>query len=485
MSPWALLVVGMLAVVVAIGWLKWHPFIALFGAALLVAGLTAPEQVYWAQLKTESREALRALPPEQIGSAPVDLQLAHGSATKVAKTWFVTRVVDAFGKGCGSFAIIIAMAAIVGKCLLDSGAARRIVESLMALLGLRRTPIALALSAFTLGIPVFFDTVFFLMMPLVRALRERTGKDYLLYILTVVAGATMAHSLVPPTPGPLTVAGFFGDQVSIGSMMIGGLIVGAGTVSAGVAYAYWANLRWEIDLPTLDGAGESAPVLDRLPTLGFSLLPVLLPLVLIAGQTICDAVGFSHPIVKFLGDKHIALMLAAGVAVFLLIRSGAVTGGSTREAVQSALASGGTIILVTAAGSAFGVILGDTGIAETISASIPHGQSLWLLPLAYLITALVRTAQGSATVAMITAGGIVAPIAMASPLAYAPIYLALAIGCGSKPISWANDSGFWLIGRMSGMTPIQTFKTVSIMMIIMSLVGLAMVLLGAVLLPLR
>jgi GntP family gluconate:H+ symporter len=153
--------------------------------------------------------------------------------------------------------------------------------------------------------------------------------------------------------------------------------------------------------------------------------------------------------------------------------------------VQRSLASGGTIILVTAAGSAFGVILGDTGIAESISGSIPRGQSLWLIPLAFLITALVRTAQGSATVAMITAGGIVAPIAMASPLAYAPLYLALAIGCGSKPICWANDSGFWLIGRMSGMNPIQTFKTVSIMMLLMSLVGLVMVMLGALLLPMR
>jgi GntP family gluconate:H+ symporter len=107
-----------------------------------------------------------------------------------------------------------------------------------------------------------------------------------------------------------------------------------------------------------------------------------------------------------------------------------------------------------------------------------------LIPVAFLVTALIRTAQGSATVAMITAGGMVAPIAIGADLSYSALYLALAIGCGSKPISWANDSGFWVIGRMTGMTPMETFKTVSVMMMIMSLAGLAVVLLGAIFIPL-
>ncbi|MDA7922272.1 GntP family permease, partial [Verrucomicrobiales bacterium] len=128
--------------------------------------------------------------------------------------------------------------------------------------------------------------------------------------------------------------------------------------------------------------------------------------------------------------------------------------------------------------------LKDTGIAQHISEAMAGKASFWLIPIAYLTTALIRTAQGSATVAMITAGGMIAPIALQSELSFSALYLALAIGCGSKPVSWANDSGFWVIGRMSGMSPLETFRSVSVMMIVMSLVGLAVTMLGALVLPL-
>lgn len=489
MSPFLLLFVGMAIVVLSILVLRWHPFVSLIVAALTVAALTPEELLVGAQLSGEAAEWYQENGQDARDGNFARLAVASEilAAEQKAGTWFVSRVTGAFGKACGGIALIIAMAAIIGKCLLDSGGARRIVDALLRRLGLRGTPFAFALSSFTLGIPVFFDTVFYLLFPLGKALRRKTGKDYLLYILTIVAGATMAHSLVPPTPGPLTVAGFFGDKVSIGSMMLGGLIVGLFTVSAGIAYAYWANRRWEIPLRGEDAEAEVLEELetDKLPSLWFSLLPILLPVVLIAGQTINQALGGDSAVLKFLGDKNIALILSAGVAILLLITSPfRKTRQHIREAVQEALASGGVIILVTAAGSGFGAVLKDTGIAGEIGALFDGGGTLVLIPVAYLVTALVRTAQGSATVAMITAGGIIAPLAMGTDLGYSALYLALAIGCGSKPISWANDSGFWVIGRMSGMTPLETFKTVSVMMILMSLVGLAVVLLGATVFPL-
>ncbi len=497
MSPSLLLLIGMLIVVVGIIGLRVHPFVALITAALAVAFLTPEDSIYRSALDSDERAAL--FPADIIaveinsGGAELDGRAvavvgAHQDAVSKSESWFVSRVTSAFGGGCGKIAIIIAMAAIIGKCLLDSGAARRIVEALMALFGVRRTPIAFAMSAFTIGIPVFFDTVFYLLMPLGRALRVKTGKDYLLYILTIVAGATMAHSLVPPTPGPLTVAGFFGDEVSIGSMMIGGLLVGMVTVTVGVLYAHWANKRWEIPLRDMAGhvSGEGDSGVDEsqpMPALWLSLLPIILPIGLIGGYTAHTALGGTSEVFRFLGDKNLALILAAGVSILLLIYSKRRQKGEISAAVQDALASGGVIILVTAAGSAFGAVLRDTGIADTIGGIVPSGKSLFLIPIAYLVTALVRTAQGSATVAMITAGGIVAPIALATDLSYSALYLALAIGCGSKPISWANDSGFWVIGRMSGMTPMETFKSVSVMMILMSLAGLIVVFLGALLFP--
>ena len=485
MGPVSILTIGVLIVVLGIIALRWHPFLALIVAALLVAALTPSELILRSSLSMEAREALlsEGFPNEKAEISP-EFREQYAQAEERANSWFVARVTGAFGKGCGSLAIVIAMASIIGKCLLDSGGARRIVDALMNLLGLKGTPIAFAASAFTLGIPVFFDTVFYLLMPLGKALRRQTGKDYLLYILTIVAGATMAHSLVPPTPGPLTVAGFFGDRVSVGSMMMGGIVVGLFTVSAGICFAYWANRRWNIPLRDTDLEEITATQVTP-PSLWLSLLPIVLPVALIGGQTVLKMLEIDSKTMQFLGDKNIALILAAGVALGLLALSRRGSGESDlRSAVQNALASGGVIILITAAGSAFGSVLKDTGIAETIGSAVSGGTSLLLIPVVYGVTALVRTAQGSATVAMITAGGVIAPISNEFDLAFSPLYLALAIGCGSKPISWANDSGFWVIGRMSGMTPLETFKSVSVMMIVMSLVGLLVVFLGAVFLPL-
>ncbi len=488
MGSLTLLLLGMGIVVAGIIALRWHPFVALTAAGLAVAALTPAELLYRSKLEAAPRSALAAEGRGIPESVPPEHVKAHDAALAHAKKWFVSRFTEAFGRGCGEIALVIAMAAIIGQCLLASGGAKRIVDSLMRLCGARGTPFAFAGSAFTLGIPVFFDTVFYLLMPLGKALRRETGKDYLLYILTIVAGATMAHSLVPPTPGPLTVAGYFGDRVTIGSMMLGGLVVGLFTVTTGIAFAYWANQRWEIPLREEAGYGtqDDAPAFGGpLPPLWLSLFPIVLPVALIGGETVLAAMGREIAAMKILGDKNIALILSAGAAVWLLVRSRQAAGnGGVKESVQAALASGGIIILITAAGSAFGSVLKDTNIAELISDSIEGRQTLMLIPIAYLVTALIRSAQGSATVAMITAGGMVAPLANGTELSYSALYLALAIGCGSKPISWANDSGFWVIGRMTGMTPLETFKTVSMMMLVMSLAGLALILVGAVVLPL-
>lgn len=447
MSPFLILAIGMAVVIGGILALRLHAFLALILGALTVAALTPSDEAA------------------------------------------IARVSSALGGGFSKLAIIIAMAAIIGKCLLDSGAAERIVFSLRNALGEKRTPLAFSASAFTLGIPVFFDTVFYLLMPLGKALRAHTGKDYLLYILAIVCGATMAHSLVPPTPGPLLVATELG--VDIGAMMLGGLAVGLVTVTAGFLYAVWANRRWEIPLrPSAELSQDELEAManrdvSELPGFFVSVLPILLPVVLIAGQTVAESFGVENAFLNTIGDKNIALILSAAIALGLLAMAKRKSLGELTDSVQSALASGGVILLITSAGSAFGAVLRDTGITDAVAGLVPEKQSLVLIPIAFLITTAVRTAQGSATVAMITAIGIVAPIIGAVDLAFHPVYIALAIGCGSKPIMWANDSGFWIIGRMSGMTPLETFKTASVQMIVMAVTGLIVVMFGASLLPLK
>ena len=407
------------------------------------------------------------------------------------------RIGTGFGNTCLKIGIMIAMASIIGQCLMQSGAAERIVLVLRQILGEKNAPAAFIASGFTLGIPVFFETVFYLMIPLGKALYLKTRQNYLLYVLAIIAGASMAHSLVPPTPGPLFVAQELG--IDLGMAILCGLVVGAFTVTAGFTWALFINSR--ITIPLRESADLDQNALDEmaqrkpedLPGLFGSLLPIAIPMVLLAGGTMFQTFFGNNndaswakqiePVVQLLGNKDIALSIAALCGILLLASRPGVDRFKISTTVQAAIADAGAIVLITAAGGAFGHVLRQTGIAGSIEELMPAGQAS-LIVIGFLICAVVRTAQGSSTVAMITAVGVVAPLVAAQELTYHPVYIALAIGCGSKPISWMNDSGFWVISKMSGLTEGEMLKTNTIMGIIMGLTGLAVCLIGAKLLPL-
>ncbi|MGD1979957.1 MAG: SLC13 family permease, partial [Akkermansiaceae bacterium] len=181
----------------------------------------------------------------------------------------MNRVAAGFGEGCRKVGILIALAAIIGQCLLASGAAERIVRGLLSLFGIKRAPMAFLGSGFVLGIPVFFDTVFYLMLPLVRAFAKTNPKVFLLALLAVVAGASMAHSLVPPTPGPLLVAARL--EVGLGVLIPAGLLLGLVTISVGYGYARWANNRFGITYRELETPEVESKEARDLPGLGWSL----------------------------------------------------------------------------------------------------------------------------------------------------------------------------------------------------------------------
>jgi len=214
-----------------------------------------------------------------------------------------------------------------------------------------------------------------------------------------------------------------------------------------------------------------------------------LPVVLIAGSTLLKFKTISSQLseqsqnlITTLGNKNIALGIATVIALWTLIRQKKSSLAALSESIQTALYTGGVIILITAAGGAFGSVLQQTGVSFLIE-SLPQVSPLMLVTLAFLITSAIRTAQGSSTVAMITTVGILGGIAESTTLGFHPVYLALAIGCGSKPISWMNDSGFWVIGKMSGMTEGETLKFISPMTALMGIVGLIVVLLGVQFFP--
>lgn len=238
---------------------------------------------------------------------------------------------------------------------------------------------------------------------------------------------------------------------------------------------------------------------SELPSFFVSLLPIILPVLLIAAATATDTyyknltggqdsaqwIDSIKPVVKTLGDKNIALILAGVIAMATLISRPGTDRKKMATAIGGALASGGIIILITSAGGGFGSAIRQSGIKEVVAGSGGDVATLGTLVMAFSLTTLIRTAQGSSTVAMITVASIFAPLALEPELLpYHPVYLALAVGCGSKPIAWMADSGFWVICKMSGMTEAEGLRTITPMSIVMGIVGLIATLLGAMLFPL-
>ncbi|SEI91969.1 gluconate:H+ symporter, GntP family [Cyclobacterium xiamenense] len=473
-DPFFILLVGMLIVVGGIIGGKLNPFIALLLAALVVAWMTpASAIVDFALSKGQSQAAAEALAQRSIGE----------------------RIADAFGSTVGKIGILIAMAAIIGKSMLMSGAAERIVRSILGLTGEKNAPLAFLSGSFFLGIPVFFDTVFYLMIPLAKAMAMRLKESYLLLVLCITAGAAMANSLVPPTPGPLFLIAEM--DIPIGMMMVGGFLIGLVTIAAGYVFAVWANkrnpipLRDSLDAPLSEIQSLADKPQSQLPGLGLAVSPIAIPLLLITGSAFISTFwgmdsSQTSPVffdlIHFLGEKNMALILGAMAALLTLFLQRNKQEKGMKGAVQAALTSGGVIILITAAGGAFGAMLQQTGISLKI-ASLTEGYQMALIPLAFFITALVRTAQGSATVAMITASGILSGMSTAG-LDYHHLYLGLSIACGSKLIPWMNDSGFWIVCKMSNLTEKEALKTFSPLLTIMGLVGLLTIMLAAKILPL-
>lgn len=472
-DPLFILLIGIIIVVGGIIGFRLHAFVALLIAAFAVAILTPVSAVeIYALSKGASNEAAMQMSNWHVGK----------------------RIATAFGETCGKIGILIAMAAIIGKCMLDSGAAEKIIRSLIKWTGVKNAPISFLGGSFFLGIPVFFDTVFYLMLPLAKALANKLGKNYLLLVLAITAGAAMANSLVPPTPGPLFLISEM--NIPIGMMMLGGTLVGLFTITTGYMYALWVNRKWpvplrdSVDSPLKDIKALSLQDDSNLPSLWLSILPVVIPLVLITAKalmdTFMDAGGSDSSLVvliNFFGEKNTALISGGLSALLLLILQKKDEKSAMGNAVRMALMSGGVIIMITAAGGAFGAMLQQTGISARIG-ELAQGYQMAIIPLSFLIAMVVRTAQGSATVAMITAAGILAGMSATMDLGYHQVYLGLAIACGSKIFPWMNDSGFWIVCKMGNLTEKEVLKTFSPMLTIMGFTGLIVVMIAAQIWPL-
>lgn len=415
----------------------------------------------------------------------------------------IARVADAFGTSAGKIGIAIALAAVIGKCMLDSGAADRIVRALVRVFGPGKSPIALAGSGFILSIPVFFDTVFYLLIPLAKSLYRRTGTHYLMYILAITAGGAVTHALVPPTPGPLVMAATL--NIDLGVMIMVGCLVAVPAAIAGLLCAALIDRWMPLPMRAASAGPDQPPLSDaQLPSLAIALLPVLTPVVLISANTILKTMlEQSHTVARvaveqhrtwldaaadlsgILGNANLALLISAVLALLILRQQRDLSRLELAKVVETALMSGGIIILITAAGGAFGEMLKQAQLGHALRGLAPNqGAGMTMQLLGFGVAVVLKMAQGSTTVAMITAAAMLAGIASPETLGFHPVYLATAIGGGSLVGSWMNDSGFWIFAKMGGLTEVEALKSWTPLLSCVGVAALLSSLALAVVLPL-
>lgn len=436
----------------------------------------------------------------------------------------MTRVASAFGGSAGSIGIVIALAAVIGQCMLDSGAADRIVRAFVRVFGEKKSPIALMGSGYVLAIPVFFDTVFYLLVPLARSLYRRTQKNYLLYILAICAGGAATHTLVPPTPGPLVMANNLGFDVGV-MILVGGLVAIPASV-AGLVFSAYLDRKMPVPMRKVGNEEEKAPLEDsELPPLWESLLPVVLPVLMISVNTVAETIAKNtvRPVVvaqgierptndqlsaalrdpttlanadvqrwatisgyaSVLGNANFALLVSTVIASWTLARQRGLSRSQMAEVVENSLMSGGVIILITAGGGAFGAMLKVAHVGDAIQSLFPtQSAGMLVLLLGFFIAVLLKIAQGSSTVAMITCSAMLASIAKPELLGFHPVYMATAIGGGSLVGSWMNDSGFWIFAKMGGLTEVEALKSWSILLAVLGITALLVTLVLAKVMPL-
>src|SRR6266516_1249836 len=394
-------------------------------------------------------------------------------------------VVKAFQEGVGGvlgfIAIVVALGTMLGKMMAESGGATRIATTLISLFGEKRVHWAIMFVAFIVGIPVFFQVGFVLLIPLVFTIARRSGLSLVKIGIPLVAGLSVVHGMVPPHPAAMLAVGAY--RADVGRTIAYALLVGLPTAAlAGPIFASWIAPR--IALPAdspiaaqLAGGGDGVP--RDMPGFGITLFTVLLPVILMLCATTADVAldtaSTLRTALDFVGSPIVALLVALLFSFWSLGYRQHFTRDQILKFANDCLGPTAAILLVIGAGGGFNRVLLESGVGTAI-ADVALGSHASPLLLAWTVAALIRVATGSATVAMTTAAGIVAPIALATPGTPLEL-LVLATGAGSLVLSHVNDSGFWLIKEFFNMTVPQTLKTWTVAETIIGVAGLGFTLL--------
>jgi len=379
--------------------------------------------------------------------------------------------------------VVIGLGAMFGQMLHESGGARSIANTLLRVFGDRFSPWALGLTGLIVGVPVFFDVALILLIPLVYNLARRSGRSLLFYAIPLFAGMAVGHSFIPPTPGPVAVAGLLGAD--LGWVIALGIVAGIpATIVGGIWFGRRVSSRIHLDVPDymhIPTETTNRETAANAPSFGLAVGLISLPLILIlVGTASSVALPDQHPMrgfLAFVGHPFTALTIATLLSFYALGTRLGFSGEEVRRMATKSLEPVGLIILVTGAGGVFGKVLVATGVGTAVADWMANSR-LPLVALAFLITAVVRVAQGSATVSMVTAAGLMAPILEATELSAPQVAaVVIAIASGATVLSHVNDSGFWLVNRYLGMSEKQTLRTWTIMETLVGLTGFGVILL--------
>jgi gluconate:H+ symporter, GntP family len=461
--PFVVLIICVALIVVMITVLKLHAFLALILAGVS-AGLLS-----------------------RVGSLEGEPKNSHWVQA-------VELTAKEFGNTAGEVGVVVGMAAIIGMCMFESGAAEKVVRRFLAVFGEQRAGIALLFASYVLSMPIFFDTFFMLLLPIAMALAIRTGKNYVMYSLVICSAGTMTHGLMVPHPGPIAMSKILG--IEVGTAMIGGALIGLVPVSLSWFLIKRINAKMPIAVRATAGKSleELSASMDRpeseLPSFMAAIVPVLLPIILISLASTLDALASfklenpgAYRFFEFIGNRNIALGVGALLSIAVVAKQRGWNLDTISNKIAPPLETAGVIIMITSAGGAFGLMLKNAGVGGAIQEAAA-GYSLDLILLSWATASVIRVAQGSATVSLLTTAAMMQPIIAAGSLPYNPVYVFAAIGFGGMICPWMNDSGFWVVGRLAGFNEKETLKTWTTILTFNSVVGLITVLILSRVLPL-
>lgn len=399
--------------------------------------------------------------------------MALGLAAGMAPAAVLKSIQSGFGEALGFIAVVVGMGAMIGRFIENSGGGRALADWLLGKFGRERAVWALLVAAYLVGLPIFFEVGFIILAPLVWSLARESKRSLLFYGMPVAAALSATHSLVPPHPAPVAAAQLLGAD--LGRIILYGVAVSIPmTVLGGVVYGGWIAKRMFIPMPEMALRAEPEKQVTP-PPVGVVALILLLPVLLIFVASITATANLpGKQLLGFLGHPFTALLITTLAAMLIF---GTVRGINRNEIARMAvdsLAPIATLLLIMGGGGSFKQVIVDSGVG-LYAGRLLAASSISPLVVAYLIAAAMRVAQGSATVAIITAAGIVAPV-VKHIHGYSPEMIVLAVCCGGTILSHVNDAGFWLVNEYFGMAVTQTLKTWTVMKVITSVCGLALVL---------